>query len=151
MLTACASGLVNHAFSFDARPDSPEVQILNFRYRETKQPSARADESDVRAGKVRQSVGISGDMLRGNSLCVKWRVRETNLLYEDTVNLDRVTPQNIAGHEIYFIVKGDRLFVYLVTPEKRPPEFPVNRPRKYDHLKVITISSNRGREIADAN
>lgn len=146
-LTACASGLTNHSFAFDARQDSPDIQILDYRYGESKQPSARADDEDVKAEKVRQYVGISGDMLRGDLLYVKWRVKSTDRRYEDTVDLKNRMPRDITKNEIYFVVQGAQLFVYLVTPELREPDTEPNGPREYQHRKVITLSSSFGREV----
>lgn len=146
-LTACASGLVNHAFSFDIR-ESPGAQILDYRYGDSRQPSARATETDLAQGTVSQIVGIHGDMLRGDTLYVKWRIKSSGKVYEDTVDLKSLLPRDISKHRIHFIVKGDQLFVYLITPERRPPEMPPNGPREYQYLKVITLSSSRGREVA---
>jgi hypothetical protein len=148
VLTACAGGITNHSFAFDARQDSPDIQILDYRYGDSEQPSVRADGNDVKAERVRQYVGISGDMLRGDFLYVKWRVKSSGRRYEDTVDLKSRLPRDIVKNEIYFIVQGAQLFVYLVTPELRAPATEPSGPREYQHRKVITLSSNFGREIA---
>lgn len=146
VLSAWASGLVNHAFSFDVR-ESPGVQILDYRYGDSRQSSARATENDLAQGTVSQIVGIHGDMLRGDTLYVKWRIKSSGKVYEDTVDLKSLLPRDISKHRIHFIVKGDQLFVYLITPERRPPDLPPNGPREYQYLNVITLSSHTGREV----
>lgn len=148
-LVACATALVQHGFSFDARRDSPGVRILDYRYGNSKQPGARADQTDVLEGKVRQYVGTSGEMLIGDSLYVRWRLQSDGKTYEDLVDLKRLLPRNIVDHEVCFIVKSKQLFVYLVTPERRPADMLPNGPRQYDYRKVITLSSNFGREVAN--
>ncbi len=47
-LIACVSGLTNHSFSFDALEDSPEIIILNYSYGNTKQPTAKATELEIK-------------------------------------------------------------------------------------------------------
>jgi len=78
-------------------------------------------------------------MLRGDFLYVKWRIKSTGQVYEDTVDLRRRLPADITDHRIHFIVKGPQLYVYLITPERRPPDMPPNGPRPYQYLKTITI------------
>jgi hypothetical protein len=145
-LIACASGIVFHSFSFNAPGESPGIQILDYRYGEAMQPGARAlDRSS--SSYVRQSHAIAGDMLRGDELYVKWRVNATQKVYEDTVNLKPLLPRDIAHHRIHFTIQGQQLFVYLITPERRPADWPIAGPRMYDYLKVLTLSSNFGREV----
>ena len=78
-------------------------------------------------------------MLRGDELYVKWRIKSTGSVLEDTVDLRSRLPESIKGCEIYFIVKSAQLFVYLITQERRPPDMPPNGPRHSQHLKTITI------------
>lgn len=149
LLAACASaGLVFHSFRFDIR-ESPNIEILDYRYGQTLAPRARASESDRQNGRVSQIVNIGGEMLLGDDLYVRWKIKSTGQVYEDLVNLKPLLPRNMKDHEIHFTVKGRQLFVYLITPERRPPDMPPNGPRQYDFLKVITLSSNYGREVSN--
>lgn len=117
---ACTTtpALTNHTFEFDARWDSPGIEVLNYRYGNTKQPGATPPEYMLKIGKTPQQIGISGDMLRGDDLYVKWRIKSSGEVYEDTVNLKDRLPNNITKHSIRFIVHGSQLYVYLITPEK---------------------------------
>ncbi len=141
MLGACATGpaLVVHTFSFDARQDSPDVEILDYRYGDSRQPGARAEPERVAQGRIGQQWSVSGAMLRGDFLFVKWRIKKTGQIYEDTVNLTARLPADISNHDIHFVVNGPRLYVYLVSPERRPPDMPANGPRRYSESKVFTI------------
>jgi hypothetical protein len=148
-LAACANaGLVFHSFSFDIR-ESPGIEILDYKYGETKQSRGRASDADKQDGKVSQVVAIGGDMLLGDDLYVKWKIKSNGRIYEDLVNLKSLLPRDMNHHKIHFTVKGRQLFVYLITPERRPPDMPPNGPRQYDFLKVITLSSNYGREVSN--
>lgn len=146
-LTACAGGLVFHTFSFDSPSESPDIQVLDYRYGDSQQPSARASDYDKANGTVRQGISINGDMRRGDSLYVRWRVKATEVVYEDLVNLKAVLPSDIKYNKIHFTVKGSQLFVYLVTRDFRPPESEPIGPRAYDFRKVLILSSNFGREV----
>ena len=75
VLGACAAGpqVVDHAFGFNAVSDSPDIEILDYRYGDSKLPSAGNPENLRRAGRSIQATGIHGPMARGESLYVKWR------------------------------------------------------------------------------
>jgi len=130
---------VDHSFSFDAITDSPDAELLDYRYGDSKQRPTRNPEYLRQEGRSIQRGGISGEMLRGDFLYVKWRIKSTGQVYEDTVDLRRRLPADITDHRIHFIVKGPQLYVYLITPERRPPDMPPNGPRPYQYLKTITI------------
>ena len=105
----------DHSFEFDARLDSQDVDGGS------KHPGASPPEYMLKSGKVAQQASISGKMLRGDDLYVKWRIRSTNEIFEDTVNLKDRLPSDINGHRIRFIVQGPQLYVYLISPEKQLP------------------------------
>jgi len=60
-------------------------------------------------------------MLPGDSLYVKWRIKSTSEVYDDTVDLKSRLPEDIANNRIHFIIKGSQLYVYLITPERLHP------------------------------
>ena len=78
-------------------------------------------------------------MLVGDFLYVKWRIKDTGLVYEETVDLRQRLPRNIKDHTVYFDIKGAQLYVYLISPERRPPDMPPNGPHMYDYRKIFTI------------
>lgn len=140
-MAACAAnqGIVMHSFAFDAIQDSPDIQILNYRYGNSKSPAARPPDWAIQENRVQQGTGTTGEMLRGDDLYVKWRIKSTGIVHEDTVDLRSRLPENIKDHEIYFIVRGAQLYVYLISPERRPPEMPPNGPRHTQYRKTITL------------
>lgn len=140
-LTACVTEprIVQHQFGFDALVDSPDIQVLNYKYGNSKLPSVRPPEWALRTGQVSQATTVYGAMLRGDFLYVKWRIKSSGKVFEDTVDLKSRLPANIKGDVVYFIIRGPQLYVYLITPQRRPIGWPPNGPRKYDFRKVITI------------
>lgn len=116
-LTACASGprMVDHAFSFDARWDSPGIEVLNYRYGSSNMPGTHIAPELLRTGQPSGGMGINGPMPIGDTLYVKWRIKATGEVFEDTVDLKRRLPEDITGHRIYFIVEDTQLYVYLIS------------------------------------
>ncbi len=118
---ACATGpkLVFHSFEFDARWDSPDVEILDYRYGTAKHPGVRPADYMLKSGKVSQAAGVGGYLQRGDDLYVKWRIKSTGEVYEDTVDLKSRLPDDITHHRIHFIVQGAQLYVYLISPKRK--------------------------------
>jgi hypothetical protein len=138
---ACASGpaVVDHAFGFDARVDSPGIEILNFRYGASGMPGTSGDVGIRQFGRSPQVTGINGPMPLGDTLTVKWRIKATGQEFEDTVNLKPRLPSDMANQRIHFSVKESQLFVYVIDPVPRPADWPVVGPRKFQYEKVRQI------------
>ena len=134
-----AQRVVDHAFSFDANRESYDIEVLDYRYGTSKLPGTRPDEGFAKEGKVAQRANTIGPMVRGDFLFVKWRLRETGEILEDTVDLRNRLPSNIRDHRIHFIVRGRQLYVYLISPEKRPENELPGPLRMYLDLKVVTL------------
>lgn len=126
-LSACASGprVVDHAFSFDARVDSPGIEVISFCYGDINALPMRWHghicPKEEGSGLGRQGTLINGGFPRGDSLFVKWRIKSTGAVYEDTVGLKSRLPDDITRHHIYFIVSGPQLFIYLIGPDRLNP------------------------------
>ena len=147
-LAACTTGqVVDHAFTFDVLSDSPGVELLDYRYGDSRFPAASNPAHHREKGTALQRINISGRMVRGDSLYVKWRSKATGQVFEETADLHHRLPSDISGHRLYFMIQADRLYVYLIPPEskKRPAESPPNGPRMYRDLDVVTIYQERKR------
>ncbi|MDO9195263.1 hypothetical protein [Rhodoferax sp.] len=120
VLGACASGpaVVDHAFGFDARVDSPDAVILDYRYGDYFKNSPMFREQ----GLIPQSGNSNGPMPLGDTLYVKWRIKSTGQEFEDTVNLKSRLPSNMERQRVYFVVQGAQLYVYLTDLTKPKPE-----------------------------
>lgn len=106
---AIAAETVDHAFSFDARRDSPDIEVLDYRYG-VRKPGYWMYSSGQ---KMPQNDNINGWFPRGDSLYVKWRIRSSGEIFEDTVDLRSRLPADITGQRIHFVIKGSQLYVYL--------------------------------------
>lgn len=137
VLTACASGpeLVNHGFSYSFIQDSPEAELLDYRYGASYYGVSELKEM----GRVSQAGGIFGDMRRGDDLYVKWRLRDTGEVFEVTVDLKSRLPADIKGCRIDFMVRGPQLYVYLITPQRRAKDEAPNGSSRTSYLKTITL------------
>lgn len=148
-LTACASNpatanctdneRVIQSFSFAMR-ESPDIEILDSFYGIPNCPVTYSSEADKYNGKPMQGTSINGPMRRAHKLYVKWRIKSTGQEFEDTVDLRNRLPKDMTKHEVHFTIKESQLYVYLITPEPRPPDMPVNDgPEEYSWRKTITI------------
>lgn len=137
-LAACAASspkMSDHAFGFDAGRDSPDALILDYGY-----GLVKPQPYEYREGLgVRQNLNINGVISRGDALYVKWQIKSTGEVFEDTVDLRHRLPADITRHRIHFVIKGPQLYVYLISPERRSVDQPPIGPRRYDFLKVDTI------------
>lgn len=160
-LAACTTEprLPDHAFEFDAVHDSPDIEVLNYQYGNSKLPGVRPPEWALKKeGYVAGGTGIHGPMPRGDFLYVKWRIKSTGKVLEDTVDFRSRLPADITDHRIHFVIRGSQLYVYLITPEKLTPnpcpsleerrrlaqiEPPEDRVfRMYCSFKILTIYPN---------
>ncbi|KRB83466.1 hypothetical protein ASE07_23670 [Noviherbaspirillum sp. Root189] len=82
-------------------------------------------------------------MLRGDVLYVKWLVKTSHQVYEETVDLASKLPRDIERKRIHFYIKGSNLFVYLVEHQPRPKESTVGGPPMYQGQKVQLIYPDR--------
>ena len=137
----CASiASQNYSFGFDLRDDNQHAVILDYWF-----GNSRADrwifpgDWYVEQGTPFYFEGVTGAMLHAQALYVKWRDTETGKIYEDTVNLRHRLPNNIENHKVYLMIRGPKLYVYLVSREPRPADMPSNGPAMYASRIVTTI------------
>lgn len=127
LLGACAApqGVVDapqfHAFGFDARYDSPDSEILAFRYGPGTIGQLRMPYWKEEKEGSRQATGIHATMSIEGGLYVKWRLRSTGVVYEDTVDLKPLLPKDLASQRVYFVAQGSQLMVFLSDLSKQKP------------------------------
>ena len=132
--SAVAHGL--HGFGFDAVADSPDAEVLDFKYGNSGSPGTHASGlSPVQGGTSTYLTGKPGE-----TLFVKWRLKiDPTQVYEKTVDLRGLLPANMSEHTIYFVVQNTELYVFLVTPIKRLPDEEIIGPRKFRENRVHQI------------
>lgn len=135
----CATSprFVDHAFSFDAFADKWDAELLDYRYGTA--AMTRTPDWQKQTNQVKQGGGVSGTMARGDDLYVKWRDRVSGEVIENTVDLRDTLPSDITNHRIHFLIRGKQLYVYLISPERRPADWPPSGPAAYQYRKVFTI------------
>jgi hypothetical protein len=124
--TGQAGGVVDHSFEFHASTDSPGIQVLAYSYGDSSNTYGgrlRATEDDTKNGTVSQGTNITGPIPVGKYLYVKWRIKKTGEVIEDTVDLQKQWPRSMADLKLYFIIEDRQLFVYLITELKERPYF----------------------------
>ena len=137
VLAGCANTqeLVSHGFAFDFIDDSPDAELIDYRYGN----SYYGKSERASMGRVGQGSAIFGEIRRGDDLYVKWRLKATDEVFEETVDLKSRLPTDIKGSRIYFMVRGPQLYVYLITPEKRAKDESPNGPSKWAFSRILTI------------
>lgn len=135
-----------HSFSFDVRQDMPDVEVLDYQYSNSRHNGIRAEPEVVRMGLPINGQGIYGNLLRGDFLYVKWRVKKPGTLlpeyigtYEDRVDLKSRLPADITELEIHFVIRGSQLYVYLIWPGLKDASVPEGPIKLFRHQKQVQI------------
>ena len=130
LLTACASGpkLVSHAFSFNGLNDkwAESVDLLAYAYGDgyhMVRNDVAAPRSSVYAGMSALPPGtlVNGPMPLGDFLFVRWRLKASDEVLEQRVDLRDRLPKDMHDHELTFVIDGRQLYVYVVTPATQTP------------------------------
>ena len=151
-LTACAAGgIMNkdsypaHHFSFDTMHDSPDVEVLDYQYSNSRHVGVRPERERVMMGETFCCENIAGSILRGDFLYVKWRIKKPGSLteylgpYEDKVDLRSRLPADITGLRIHFVIRGPQLYVYLIWPGLKDASEPEGPVKMYRHQRQVQI------------
>lgn len=140
LLTACAFNrdVVFHSFAFNMLRDEQDAEVLDYLYGDSKM-AVRAQVEEVREGKTFGGYSVMGRIPKGDFLYVKWRNKSTGHIYEDTVDLRRLLPHAIEKHILYFMIRGAQLYVFLISPDPKPPEASVIGPDMYASRKVTQL------------
>lgn len=128
VMAGCATGpkVVSHAFSFNGLHDkwANKVDLLAYaygdRYHMVREDLANPSSS-LYAGKssLPPSTGVNGPMPVGEFLRVKWRVKATGEVFEESVELRNRLPADMTNHELTFVIEERQLYVYVVTPRRK--------------------------------
>jgi len=63
----------------------------------------------------------------GDFLFVKWRIKSTGEVVEDRVDLRQRLPKDMTDHGLTFVIEGNQLYVYVITPKVRNSDLPPNK------------------------
>jgi hypothetical protein len=152
-LTACVSSAattgerIYHSFDlskveFDGASGNDRVEILDYLYGNPDGYAAKNSEEYRRLGKCAQSDSGYMNMPRKDLrvLYVKWRDNATGEVREVTLDLRKKFPKDFGeNHRTFVSFRSGQLYVYVITPERRPEGVQPTGPRATDYLKTITI------------
>ena len=72
-------------------------------------------------GEAFGSEGVSGFIPVGEFLYVKWRIKGSDKIYEDRVDLTQRLPENMDHLEIHFTIRGPQLYIFVTWPWDQQP------------------------------
>jgi hypothetical protein len=131
---------VNQAFSFGGNGENQDVEIIEVNYGLPYCPANYDSKKLLFNGTVLQSTNIvGGPFRRARILYVKWKVISTGKEYEQAVELGNRLPRDMTNHRLHFSIEDDKLYVYLIIPERRPNTMPLVGPKPYQSLKTQII------------
>ena len=141
LMTGCAvtPKTVPHSFAFAAYVDSPNIEVLDYRYGVEKTAIVRAPEWRVQQGEPTQQTGYFGDMPLGEELYVKWRIKSTKEIFERTVNLRMLLPEQMRGKVLTFTVIDKEIEVFVVERTLKRKDAPSLGPKTYELYQVEKI------------
>lgn len=132
-------GRQDHMFAFDVRLDNQNAAILDYKYGNSKNHVSMPPWA-VQQGRRVEFNSVSGELLVGEFLYVKWEDRESKKkIYEDTVDLRCLLPEDVSNHIVTFMVHGSELTVYLVLPKDAGSPTEQIGPRMYNDRIVKQI------------
>jgi hypothetical protein len=121
MLAACAQipeKPVDHGFYFNAVWDSPEIRVLDYLYGDPKGPGVRPTRWQGEEERIPQGVATSIRTFVPHTLFMKWQIKETGQVYEDSIDMGRYLSAEFEGRQLYVILKGSQMHVYLYFYEQ---------------------------------
>lgn len=140
--------VVFHTVKFDAGDDSPNIQILEFQYGQSKGPGMHEVAKSERG---LPAIASTGETLMPEEVYFKWRDKTTDKVHEDRVDMRSRLPQPsvLKGQMVYFLVDQyeNQLYIYLI-PQKLGTDGGANRrkagevpngPGTTSYLQVKTI------------
>lgn len=136
-------GFELNTYEFDGKAGNERVEILDFLYGNPNGYAVRNPEHYRRRGECAQIASSSAlNMPRKDlkSLYVKWRDKLTGEVREVSLDLQKKLPKDFGDeHRTFVSFKQGQLYVYVITPERRPADEPPNGPKATAYLKTITL------------
>lgn len=139
--------IVRHSFSFnrgefDGQAGVERVQVLDFLYGNPDGYASRPYAEVRQRGECQQGENGVLNMPRKDLklLYVKWLDKLTGEVREVSLDLRKKLPPDFSDyHRTFFSFKSGQLYVYVITPERRPEGTPPNGPEATAYLRTITI------------
>ena len=116
---AASPSSAHHSFSFDGGYDkwASDVDLLEYDYGgQYSMVRRKATDNSTPLG---SRTGVHGMMPVGEFIFVKWRIKSTGEIRETRVDLRDRLPRNMFEHGVTFVIEGQELYVYLITPTEK--------------------------------
>lgn len=133
---------MNYNFSFDMTVDQQNAAVLNYKLSADEKILIAPTSGEIASGRPFNKWSQFGQMEKPTELYVKWRDPSSGVVHEETANLKRCVPNDITGMHIYFLIRENRLLVYLSSSEKRPKEIPAIGPESAQYNVTTQIYPN---------
>jgi hypothetical protein len=142
LLAGCATGYtgstVAHGFEFHAGLDSPDIEVIAYRYGspiDTIGGRIVRTAQDTKDGK--DHTIVSAEMPVGKELYVKWRIKATGQVLEETANLEAAWKRSMEGWILYFWVNKDKLQVYVMSSRSQRDYFTFEQGQQVDDYERV--------------
>ncbi|TDK65706.1 hypothetical protein [Sapientia aquatica] len=144
-LTACDNYFVQKpscGFGFDMGYDDQHAAVLDFLLMGENAKIAETQTAYVEKGHKWYFEGLGFQYDRPTSLYVKWQDDVSGSIYEKTVDLRPVIPRNLEATDLYFIVHGSEIFVYLKLNKSRAKDKPIIGSSIYEGYENLQLYPN---------
>lgn len=117
-IPSCATtgDLAFYAIEFDALQETPEIEVIDYRYGDDKAAILAPERERLKLGQVFHAGHMAGFLPRGDFLYVKWRIKSTGEVLEDRIDLRHRLPETLSGLTIHFACHGRQLYVFVMWP-----------------------------------
>lgn len=141
VVSGCESLAVRgrYFWGFNTFRDSPDIEILDYRYGYIIPDRNFGPDKKREALMLQFREMVIAPEGHDCKLYMKWRVKSTGEEYEENVDLSRRLPANITAQTVYLVIEGPQLYVYLISPEERPKNWPPLGPKRYYYEKVTQL------------
>jgi hypothetical protein len=130
-----------HGFSYDAVFEMENVEIVDLRYGSGPSFPPRTRCVPVREDGAKCIQRMAATLLPevAETLWVKWKLKSSGEVFEDTISLTKWHPYISDGMNIFFVIREKQLSLYLDTRQPRPAGWPRYPNVRQDYFKVYQL------------
>jgi hypothetical protein len=126
-----------HGLEFDAVFNMTDIEIIDYKYGDG--PAfpirTRCRPKVTPTDKCAQSESANLLTEIGETLYVKWKIKSTGEILDDTIIMKKVLPDDINGMKLFFYIKQRQLYLFLDTRLPKPKGWPEYEVMGYQYYK----------------
>ena len=119
-LTACSAmpgPTAFYGFGFSVKADTPGIVVLDYRYTRGDRvvkglPAERRNDPSFQGT---YETSITGQLLIGDKLYVKWKDKSTGVIREADIDLSGRLPSSLQDKKIHFVIGNETVNVYVAS------------------------------------